>query len=502
MVTLPPRLVRGAWETGELGYRFRNVQRVARESWEKVQVKFLKFYLECNRRFGKSAWGLFWLSEDAIKNPGAMEAFFAPVKEGLRDYIVPIIDEVFKDCPNDLKPILDAHMTLTFPNGSMIIFRGSNNQQHRVRRGNAFRRVYIDEGRDVDDLKTLVESVVVPSLFSVNGRVVLGSTPADTEDHDLSEIKQQAEQEGWYHHCDIYECSKHDPSDFPPERIEQWKKETSDPVAWAREYLAQWVKDPTKIIIPEWKDECAIETSTLRDQYFQFYHKYTSMDLGVVDKTAGLFGYYDFKRAKLIIEDEFAMQDAEVRTDRIAEAVKSKELALGYQMLHDRKDPDYAQLQQHEKMRRRISDNNNLLLVNDLNSLYQLDFIPTTKDELVAMINAVRELVKDSRILVDIRCKELLGCLRNATWDKHKKDLAKSKVFGHFDALMALVYLVRNIDFSTNPVPKYFGMSWATHPGIPADANIPNTGAWQLAQALKVKTSHDVARSDFARGKF
>src|SRR5262249_11416497 len=151
-----------------------------------------------------------------------------------------IINEVFIDCPEELKPILDAHMTLAFPNGSSIIFRGSNNQQHRVRRGNAFRRVYIDEGRDVDDLKTLVDSVVVPSLFSVNGRLCIGSTPADTDDHDLHEIKIQAEAEGWYHHEDIYGCHKYDQEDFPMDRIKKWEEETNDPVVWQREYMALW----------------------------------------------------------------------------------------------------------------------------------------------------------------------------------------------------------------------------------------------------------------------
>jgi hypothetical protein len=358
--------------------------------------------------------------------------------------------------------------------------------------------VFIDEGRDVDDLDTLLESVVIPSLFSTEGRVLISSTPADTEDHPLHTIKQQAEREGWYFHCNIYDAQTYDPEDFPLDRIEKWKRETTDAVAWDREYMALWVKDPTKIIIPEWSDSC-VQTLE-RDEFFKFYHKYVGMDLGVRDKTAAIFGYYDFKKAKLVIEAEFALQDSEVRTDKIAEKVKETELRLEYQLIHDIRSPAYRALQNHEKVYRRIADNNNPLLMTDLNSLYGLDFFPTRKDELPAMINLCREWVKDGKIIVDKSCKELLGCLRNAIWDKNKRELARSKVFGHFDALMSLVYLVRNIDTSTNPIPKYYGKTWATHAQVPMNANNPNTNMESLARVFSIKTDRDDARAAFVRG--
>jgi hypothetical protein len=503
---LSPEDTRFAWQLGELGYRLRNIQKKARQAWLKASVSFLKFYLECTRRLGKSTYGLIWLTEDCIKNPGGVSAFFAPVKEGIRDYIGDFdkpdtpLGEAFKDCPLDLRPTLDASLSLNFPNGSKIIFRGSNNQQHRTKRGNAFRRVYVDEARDVDDLDNLVDSVIIPSLFSTVGRLMIGSTPADTEDHPLYAIKQAAEREGWYFHCSIYDAGRYDPGAFPPERIALWKKETRDPVAWAREYEARWVKDPNKNVIPEWDDSFAIHAAP-RDEFFAFYQKYGGLDSGVTDKTAGILAYYDFKAAKLYVEDEFTLQDSEVRTDRIAELFKAKEKALGYQVLHDRKDPRYRALPPNEKVYRRVADNNNLILVNDLNALHDLDFFPTRKDELAAMINLVREWIKDGRIKVSQNCQELLGCLRNAIWDKKREKLAKSKVYGHFDALMALVYLVRNVDTQTNPIPAHFGKSWATHGGVPMNANVPQTAGDKLAAVFNIKTDREVARADFARGR-
>ncbi|MDE2020352.1 MAG: terminase family protein [Patescibacteria group bacterium] len=486
---------RAAWLIGELGYRYRQGQKVARQSWISASKKSIKFYIECNRRYGKSTFGLLWLAEDAIKFPGGSSAFFAPVKEGLKDYIVPIIEQTFGDCPRDLAPELDSTLTLNFPNGSKIVFRGSNMQQHRHRRGNAFRRVYIDEARDVDELNNLLESVVIPSLFSTEGRVIIGSTPADTEDHDLRQIREVAERDGWFFHSDIYDAMRYDPKDFPSERVEQWKRETLDSVAWEREYLAKWVKDPTKIIVPEWDDKYVL-TEPIRDQFFPHYQKYVAMDLGVRDKTAAIFGYYDFKRAKLVIESEFCLQDSAVRTDTIAAMIKSVEESLDYQRVHERG----VRLEQKDRVHLRVADNNNPLLINDLNSLHGLDFFPTRKDELPAMINLTREMVKDGRILIDKTCHELLGCLRNAIWDKNKRELARSKVYGHFDALMALVYLVRNLDTTSNPIPQHFGKSPYSH-AIQMKSFEPSTGAYQLARIFNVQTDAEKSRENFIGGK-
>ncbi len=84
--------------------------------------------------------------------------------------------------------------------------------------------------------------------------------------------------------------------------------------------------------------------------------------------------------------------------------------------------------------------------------------------------------------------------------DENKKELARSKVYGHFDALMALVYLVRNIDTQTNPIPKYYGKRYDVH-GIPvnARAEVP-TQALELARIFNVKSDREAARERFARG--
>jgi hypothetical protein len=67
-------------------------------------------------------------------------------------------------------------------------------------------------------------------------------------------------------------------------------------------------------------------------------------------------------------------------------------------------------------------------------------------------------------VRVSTRCKHLLGCLKYGVWDKNRKEFARSKAYGHYDHLAALIYLVRNLDRFTNP--------------IPVDHNKPNHRAW------------------------
>jgi hypothetical protein len=158
-----------------------------------------------------------------------------------------------------------------------------------------------------------------------------------------------------------------------------------------------------------------------------------------------LFGYYDFMRAKLIIEDELVMHGPRMTTDILAGAIRHKEKQWY-------KDKDEEKIE-------RYSDNNDLLLIQDLETLHQLPFTPTSKDSLDAMVNELRVFVSADRLSVHPRCVHTIGCLKYGVWsDKQnkKREFARSKVYGHFDGLAALIYMLRNIDQQTNPIPQDF----------------------------------------------
>lgn len=439
-----------AWTIGRIDYRLRNSQKLIKRTWETSKQTSRKFYIESTRRLGKSSFLLHLMIEQCIKRERSRWAFFAPVKDGLLDYIEPIMHETLKYCPEDLKPKFDKQrFMLNFKNGSTLLFRGSNNQQHRVRRGLDLDGAGVDEGRDVDDLKDLVDSVIFPALFSSNGYMLISSTPADTFSHDLYHYRQLAEVEGWLFQCPMQEpaiqggptAMSLDPEDFPEERVAEWKRETQRDDVWEREYNCKWLIDSTRIAVPEWKPEYIKQSKP--DIFYQFYQHYVGIDWGSKDKTGITFATWNFRRAKLEVDGELTFSGTEVRSDKIADAIRETKVKLWgfdseiYKMISDSADP---------------------ILINELNG-HGITCIPVYKEKsLEAMLNSFRLLVSAGKIEVSPNCPMVINNLKSAVWDKTRSKLDKDPFLGHFDHLMSLVYLTRGLVPNENPIPTDFGV--------------------------------------------
>ena len=78
------------------------------------------------------------------------------------------------------------------------------------------------------------------------------------------------------------------------------------------------------------------------------------------------------------------------------------------------------------------------------------------------MVNHTRLFVNGARVIVHPRCKHLIGCLQNGIWSENRRQFARSSVYGHFDGLAALIYLVRNVDVHTNPIPPMYKLDETT----------------------------------------
>ncbi len=110
----------------------------------------------------------------------------------------------------------------------------------------------------------------------------------------------------------------------------------------------------------------------------------------------------------------------------------------------------------------RFADNDNLILIQDLNRHGTKDesgrhWTPTAKDSKEASVNLVRQWLKEDRIEISPECRMLIGTLETSLWNNTRTDFARSKVFGHADALASLIYLIRNLNVHTNPIPMTFG---------------------------------------------
>ncbi len=440
------------WMQGNLGRKLHEAQ----QKLDKVYCESIKqlFVGNCSRQWGKSYWAVTKAIETAIKIPRAQIRYGAAFQTDLVDFIIPAFDKVLEDAPAAQKARKVGHFYI-FPNGSRIKLVGLDKNPNGLR-GNTLDLIIIDECGFVSNLDYIYKSIIIPAtLHRPNCKIIFISTPPSTPAHPFVDYIQKAEIEGSYVKLDIYTNPRITPDDINRMIDEMGGVEST---TFRRECLCELVTDSDLAIIPEWKDKWIDDIP--RDEYYQYYHKYVGMDLGVKDLTAAIFGYFDFKRASLIVEDELDMHGPSMNTQLLVGAIRAKEKDLWDNV--DRVETNGQIIYKRDSNNttvpfRRISDNNWPILIQDLSSLHGLTFIETNKDLLEAMINEVRLMVQKGQIIIHSRCKKLIGCLQYGVWDNKKKQFARSTVYGHFDHLAALIYLVRNLAKSTNPIPASHG---------------------------------------------
>ena len=440
-----PKLIEEAWYRGKLTFKLHASQRKINATF--ALIKGQLFVANCSRQLGKSYWAVCKAIETALQIPGAQIRYGAAFHGDLMEYIIPAFNKVMEDCPASIKAVYKSTGTaFEFPNGSRIKLVGLDKNPDGLR-GNTLDLIILDECGFVANLDYIYKSVIIPATtHRPNAKIIMISTPPKTPAHPFMDYALRAQEEGSYSIFTIYDNPM-----ITESTIQRLMKESGGETStfWRREYLCEFVTDSDLQIIPEWEDKYVVDIEP--DEYYKYYHRYVGMDLGTKDYTACIFGYYDFKRASLVIQDEFKMNGPEMNTLMLVGAIKSRELEL------------WGEIQPF----RRISDNNNLHLIQDMQSIHSLNFIPTNKESLEAMINEVRLMVQAGQILVNPRCKSLIGCLKYGVWDTNKKQFARSNTYGHFDHLAALIYLVRNLAKHSNPIPADHGhdftKSWVGH---------------------------------------
>jgi len=478
LIAKEPNLIKMLWEHGDLTYKLKKCQdEMLRDITNSNRFKYV---IKCSRRLGKSFLLIAMANMKCLSQKNAQVRFVAPTGKALRKIVHPIMKKIIEDCPNNLQPEWRAMDSLyIYPNGSELHLAGVNNGHADDARGTAADLILVDEAGTVDDLHYVVHDVLMPQLLDPNGmvvkgrRLILASSPPRTPAHEFTEMAKVAEMEGNYSHYDIFD------GEYPLEVIRMFLKEDgvtdSDIDALLsgnydaiksttvkREYLALDVVDTDSALVPEWNDKY-IQTIE-RDEFYQYYQKYDALDIGVRDLSVNLFAYYDFQRSALVIKDEFALNGPEMTTEKIAERTRLKEsehFDVKWECLTENNKTRWKMIAPNNYFKiRRISDID-LLLIQDLSLLHGLYFEPTDKGTLEQMINQVRIWVGQGKIIVDPKCEQLIGCLRYGVWNDARTQFDRSIKYGHYDALASVMYLVRNCDTKTNPIPIYHNKSVA-----------------------------------------
>jgi len=396
-----------------------------------------KHVVHCSRRLGKTFLLCCLAIIFALSKPNSQIRYASVTQKSVRKMIHPIFKEIFAKYKPKYRPKWNSlEGAYVFSNGSMVHIAGVNNGHEDDLRGTAADLAIVDEAAFVDNLGYLVESVLMPQLITTGGKLIMASSSPLSPAHEFAEYIQSAKLEDYYSAYDIFQ------SDYTPEIIAEFCKEAGgkDSTTWKREYLNQLIVDSDYAIVPEM--DGLVTARAPKDEFYKYYHKYNAMDLGVRDLNVNLFAYYDFLRAKIVIERELVMSGPEMTTPKLHKEISDIELEL---WKNERGEPIEPY--------RRVADNNNPLLLLDLGSIHGMYFHSTSKDTLQAMVNNLRIWIGSGRVEIDESCKVLIDSLKFGIWNENRSDFARSKTLGHYDAVAAIMYLVRNIDEATNPIP-------------------------------------------------
>ena len=461
------------WRRGDLGFLLHDGQREIRDA---IYSSTGRYVMEIARRWGKT-WLLVVLSFEAcLRSPRSRVVYGAPTLKHLAEFILPVVDSVSMECPPEHRPVWNSESGhLTFPNGSWVHLFGADDKRKANRgRGSEAVLAIFDEAGFTPVLRHVLRSVFRPSLLHTGGRIILGSTPAEEPDHEFTELATKAEAAGNYARRTVWQNPRLTTEqvetfiadDARDEGVSVEEYQQSD--EFRREYLAERVVDKLLLVVPEW--EAARATCIANIPRPTYFDAYTWLDFGGADPHAVLFAFYDFRRAKVVVEDELLLKD-DCTTSMLAAAIKSKEQQLwgtdrwGGTIRGAQDQSFYDSLPQWalasldkdcpEQPYQRWGDNN-LALMRDLYTLHGLSVAPTAKDDKALQVNNLRVSITSGGFELRPNCVHLDRHLRTTTWDGHRRRTYKRIGGEHGDLLDCAVYGVRNLS-TRNPEPKPLG---------------------------------------------
>jgi len=448
------------WYMGNLEWKLDFAQKEVHNKWKQIKVK--TSVLNLSRRVGKTYYLAILAVQQCLQKPKSIVKFLQPEQKMIRVNIRPIMDKIFLDCPEELRPEFKTMDNIyRFKNGSEIQLAGTDNGNAEKLRGGDAELCLIDEAAFVQtDLKYLIRSILLPATILTRGKIILSSSSPTDSNHDFAKYMEDAEQNGTLIRMTLFDALKIHKTMKNPRFTEEIVQEiiaeypggvTNDD--FRRECCCIIPNNSDNSIIPEFNSET--EQDIVIDwRRPAFTDKYVSMDIGFKDLTVVLFGYWDFENAILVIEDEFKMNGPQMTTDKLAQDIRLKEIELWTNKLTNETEKPY----------RRISDNNPIV-INDLHRLHGLTFLPTAKDNKEMAINQLRMMVQSRQIAIHPRCRTLISHMRNGTWNKKRDNFSRSGDTGHYDAIDALIYLVRNLDKNHNPFPQGYRYSHLNREG-------------------------------------
>ncbi len=470
------------WRHGILFWKLNTYQRSLYDFFHETKTPYT--VMNASRRIGKSFTSIIIMLEMCLQNPNFVVLYVQPTKSMIRDNLIPDMEIMLEDCPLDIRPTFNRQSnTWIFKNGSRIKMAGTDNQHYNKLRGANANLCIVDEAGFCSDLKHIIDYVVSPLMLQTKGRILFASTTPTEPDHQFIDYIKEAKILGCFIKKTLREAIDECAHEEKPLIDEStWTSVVSRYVdgveadAFRTEYMCEIITNSDMSVLPEWTE--AIGRECVGDvERPMFYDIYAGMDIGFRDFTFLIFGYWDFDKQRLVIVDEYVQKQGTTKV--LADNINEKERVNWTNPTTGEMSPIY----------RRVSDNNNLNLLEDLRQDHFLYFMPTQKHDKITYISQLRTMIANKQVIISPKCVKLLEHIQLVTWNKDKSDFKKSSDGGHYDGVAALLYLSRNIDRFRDPYPA----GWRTKHITPfthhSTNRKPDSFEESFKNALKPRTS-------------
>jgi hypothetical protein len=419
------------WKAADLSYKLHTGQRVIHQTLEDLRTT-PEALIFCARQWGKTYLMLCYAIMECIRRPGIIVRYAAPTLKQCGDIVADNLEPILRDAPGSLVRRVKSDYRWFIGRSQLRIGSMRRSEIDTLRGGNAS-LIVAEEGGFVDsqDYAYAMASVFGPQLLHSKGRIMHVTTPSEEPEHYIhTEVLPRCELTGTLFRFDIHTN--------PRITLEQMTHLARllggmDTMAWKREALVQIVRDPSRVPVPEWKEE------TMYREFDTPKHAMWSItgDVGgVTDKTVMQCHAWDFRNNRLLILDERVYPNN----------TGSEIIAQGWRKMYE----EFSS-QIHNPMMQTHLDAHGQTIV-DLRKLGIEATLPL-KDDWEAALNAFRYQVGQGKVWVHKRCAFTNQTLKSATFNKQRTDYARTELLGHMDALACATYANRMQDRITNPYP-------------------------------------------------
>lgn len=420
------------------------------------------------RQVGKSWSGIAFDLSEMQRRSGIIVRYAALTAKSCAAIVVPTFEALAATMPRSVLPKLSEQKgTITSPNGSTLVFAGTDNEQFDRLRGPRSHIIDLDESAFYADLVS-VENALVPQLQTTRGIVIYRSSPPETPAHPFTQRDAAAQANDRWSKATLHDNPRLGPDGVAriaaaeAERLGLTLEQLYASSYWRREYLAEMVTEEGRAALPAWTDALA---DYLRGDWQRPHHfdAYVSLDPGKTgDPHATLFGFHDYERNALVIEDELELRSAVTHIGAWAEAVKAKETALwgvnkwegtlsGATHEHLRKhNLDELFLRTHSATAPRqpwlrVGDDDARVTV-DMALQHGIAVLPSEKHDKALWVDTVNQLIRERRLFIHKRCVRLLEQMRSTLWNRTRSQWERTDK-DHGDLVDCLVYMCRAVQW-------------------------------------------------------